>query len=86
MTAKREFNGNALNNVLAKCEQYWNEHGIYDSEVHAILEFIHREASKMEPLLAACEKLGTVTRLIDNPTAQDAAWNVVFELHKILGT
>lgn len=29
--------------IRQKCEQYWNEHNISDEEIHAILEFIHRE-------------------------------------------
>lgn len=33
--------------IQNKCEQYWNEHNISDVEVHAILEFIHREAGQI---------------------------------------
>jgi hypothetical protein len=33
-----------LRAIIAKCEQYWNEPNICDAEIHAILEFIHREA------------------------------------------
>lgn len=34
--------------VLDKCEQYWNEHNIPDEEMHAILEYIHREVRALD--------------------------------------
>ncbi len=33
-----------VQNIMNKCEQYWNESGIGDAEVHAALSFIHKEA------------------------------------------
>ena len=41
----------ALQRIVNKCEQYWNEPGIGIEEVHAILEFIHREASAVAAAL-----------------------------------
>lgn len=35
----------AIANIQQKCEQYWNAHNIGDAEIHAALEFIHREAA-----------------------------------------
>ncbi len=34
-----------LAEIIAKCEQYWNEPKIGVPEVHSILEFIHQSAS-----------------------------------------
>lgn len=34
----------AIADIQQKCEQYWNAHNIGDAEIHAALEFIHREA------------------------------------------
>ena len=36
----------AMREIKEKCEQYWNERGIGDSEFHAILDFIHDRASR----------------------------------------
>jgi len=33
----------AMHTIRVKCEQYWNEHNIDDAEIHAVLEFIHKE-------------------------------------------
>ncbi len=33
--------------ITDKCEQYWNEFGICDAEIHAILEFIHERVRRM---------------------------------------
>lgn len=41
--ADRE-NKSRMRAIREKCEQYWNEHNIGDAEIHAVLEFIHREA------------------------------------------
>lgn len=43
-----------LTEVAAKCEQYWNERGINDSEIHAILGFIH---SRIESAAAELARL-----------------------------
>lgn len=40
--------GDPLTRIKEKCEQYWNEPNICDAEIHAILEFIHREARAAE--------------------------------------
>lgn len=45
---KSDDRTNALDNIIAKCEQYWNEFNICDAEVHAILEYIHREACRVQ--------------------------------------
>lgn len=34
--------------IRLKCEQYWNENGLCDEEVHAILEWIHVRAYELE--------------------------------------
>lgn len=36
---------NALQNILNKCQQYYNADYINTEEVHAVLGFIHREAN-----------------------------------------
>jgi hypothetical protein len=36
-----------LNVIRLKCEQFWNEHGLNDAEVHATLEFIHTRVCKL---------------------------------------
>mgnify|MGYP001615838382 CR=1 FL=1 len=33
--------------IQRKCEQYWNESIIEEAEMHAVLEFIHREAAAL---------------------------------------
>ena len=38
----------AAKDIIAKCEQYWNEHNINDAEVHCALEAIHRNAHILE--------------------------------------
>lgn len=61
-----------LISIKEKCEQYWNEHNICDSEVHAILAFIHEEADTMidihNDLLAACEAVVRVIEYSNKPT------------------
>lgn len=37
----------ALNRIIEKTEQYWNESNICDAEVHAALEFINRQAREV---------------------------------------
>lgn len=37
---------NLLSRIQVKCAQYWNTKGLPDEEVHAILEWIHREAGE----------------------------------------
>ena len=36
-----------IQRIIQKCEQYWNESGIGDAEVHAALEYISREAHEL---------------------------------------
>lgn len=43
---KSEFGINALTDIKAKCEQYWNEGSICAAEVHNALECIHRWANE----------------------------------------
>lgn len=44
----REFNDDPINNIITKCEQFWNEHNLTDEEVHASLGLIHKWASILE--------------------------------------
>lgn len=37
-----------LSSIMAKCEQYWNAHGVCDSEQHASLEFIWNKANELQ--------------------------------------
>ena len=41
----------AIKIIQNKCEQYWNTDGLGDPEIHAILEFIHRETSRIIPAM-----------------------------------
>lgn len=36
-----------IEEIREKCEQYWNERGVLDEELHSILSFIHVRASKL---------------------------------------
>jgi hypothetical protein len=42
LVAENERLRSGCKKAAKKCEQYWNQHGICDEEVHSILEFIHR--------------------------------------------
>ncbi len=42
--------------IQRKCEQYWNEREIGIEEVHAILEYIFREASTIRGVVEGKEK------------------------------
>ena len=37
----------SINVIKDKCAQYWNEPGICDAEIHAVLEYIYDEANKV---------------------------------------
>lgn len=39
-----------LDTIQRKCEQYWNENGLGDEEVHAILDLIFQEAAAIRAL------------------------------------
>lgn len=65
---------NPLDDIQAKCEQYWNEPGPFPAEeVRAILEYIHRTAAraKLPPLdwskWPEYKVLGAVIRAIHDP-------------------
>lgn len=40
-----------LKNISDKCEQYWNESNISDAELHAMLEYIYREANAVRIII-----------------------------------
>lgn len=42
-----------LKQAIQKCEQYWNETGISDAEVHAMLGFIHSRCATAATTLAS---------------------------------
>ena len=48
LAAAREL----ADNIIEKCEQYWNEHNIPDAEMHVILERIHEWTHKIKDLTA----------------------------------
>jgi hypothetical protein len=54
------FEGDALQDIYDKCQQYWNETGVSDEEYHAALAFIANRVALLRLRgadLEACEKL-----------------------------
>ena len=87
-----------LQNIIEKCHQYWNEHNIGNSEIHAALESIVREAQECAqalsrqpddtlPFRKACEDADAfLVRCCIDPDDETRGGQVLKVIRQALGT